>query len=132
MSEQRVETAEEQLARWNPPATDHALERLVGQPTEPADTRATAHVPVEGLIENSPTSSKVDAGLGQYADDADTGLPPVPQDEDGNPDYDELKNAELKAHLEARGLPTSGRHDDLVSRLEEDDESGDDEDDDDE
>lgn len=126
MSEQRVETAEEQLARWNPPSTDHALARLVGQPTDPSDTRATAAVPMEGL-ENSPTSSKVDAGL-RYADDADrpSGLPEVPQDEDGNPDYDSMKNADLKAHLEARDLPTSGRHDDLVQRLEDDDDSEDD------
>lgn len=57
------------------------------------------------------------------ADEA-SGLPEVPTDEDGDPDYDQLKNADLQAHLEARGLAKSGNHDELVERLEEDDDSG--------
>jgi hypothetical protein len=48
-------------------------------------------------------------------------LPEVPVDEDGDPDYDSMKNDDLKAHLEARGLSKSGNHDELVERLEDDD-----------
>jgi hypothetical protein len=78
----------------------------------------------------NPASDSVDAQK-QYADDEDD-LPEVPTDDDGNPLYDDMKNDDLKEHLKARDLPISGKHDDLVARLEEDDASEDDESDDDE
>lgn len=107
------------------------MQRLVGVPTEPGDTRATAHVPMQELNHGqNPGDDSVDAQR-MYSDDgdADSSLPAVPTDDDGNPQYDELKNADLKQHLEARGLPVSGKHDELVTRLEEDDASDDEEDD---
>lgn len=130
MAEKPVhEQVQELLNKWNKPPEDVALSRLVGVPTEPGDTRATAHVRDATLDHaQNPGDSKVDAGR-MYADDGDSGLPEVPTDDDGNPQYDELKNADLKQHLEARGLPVSGKHDELVQRLEEDDESEDDEED---
>lgn len=118
-----AEQVQDIMQTWNPPPTDHTLERVVGVPTDPADVAATAHVPMEELNAHiSPSDSGVDAQR-LYADDGDDdGLPEVPLDEDGDPDYDSMKNDDLKEHLKARGLPVSGNHDDLVARLEEDDE----------
>jgi hypothetical protein len=109
------------LASWNPPPEDKALERLVGVPTEPGDTRATAHVPMEELNgPHNPARDSVDAQR-QYADDLDD--PSFSQ-----PDYDDVTVAELKERLEAAGKPVSGSKRDLYDRLyeeadEEDDES---------
>lgn len=134
MAEKPVhEQVQDLLTKWNKPPEDVALSRLVGTPTDPGDTRATAHVRDATLDhDKNPGSDKIDAGR-MYADDGDTGgdsgLPPVPTDDDGNPDYDEMKNADLKEHLAARDLPVSGNHAELVSRLQEDDESDDDDED---
>lgn len=107
-----AEQVQEHLDRWNPRPVDHTLERVVGVPTDEGDTRATSHVPMEEL----------NLGFQDALDDNDGDLPEVPTDEDGNPDYDSMKNEDLKQHLRARDLPVSGNHDDLVERLEADDE----------
>lgn len=110
--------------RWNPPTTDHTLERLVGVPTDPADVAATAHVPMEELNRHiSPTDSNVDAQrLQEFKDDGDA-------------DLEDMDKGELKAEAEKRGLPKSGSKEDLKARIREHDEanqSGSDEDEDDE
>lgn len=127
-----AEQVQEISERWNPAPTDHTLERVVGVPTEVGDTRATSHVPMEEL------NTRFNAGRDDldaqrqdaFNDDLDgDGLPAVPEDDDGEPDYDSMKNDDLKALLKARDLPVSGKHADLVDRLEEDDADGDDGDD---
>lgn len=109
------EQVQDLLSRWNAPAEDHSLERVVGVQVEEGDTRATSHVPMEEL----------NRGFHDDGDDEgeDDGLPPVEYDEDGNALWDDLKNADLKEHLAARDLPVSGNHAELVERLEEDDAS---------
>lgn len=118
------EQVQDLLKSWNKPPEDQVMERVVGVPTDEGDTRATAHTPMQELNHpNNPANDGVDAQR-MYADDGDgegDGLPEVPTDEDGNPDYDSMKNADLKEHLAARDLPVSGNHDDLVARLEESD-----------
>ncbi len=128
------EQVQDLLNSWNPPAESNRLQTLIGVPTDEASVAATAHVRHPGLDhDKNPASDGVDAAS-LFADDADdgAGLPEVPTDDDGNPDYDSMKNADLQEHLRARDLPVSGNHSELVSRLEEDDaDDGDDEDDDD-
>lgn len=108
---------------WNPPATDHTLERLVGVPTDPADVAATAHVPMEELNRHiSPTDSNVDAQRLQEFED------------DGDADLEDMDKDELKAEAEKRGLAKSGSKDALKARIREHDEAnraGSDEDEDD-
>jgi hypothetical protein len=96
----------EHLDRWNSPAEDNSLNALVGQPAPEGDGRATANT--------GPTNP--------YADSAD--LAEVPTDDDGNPDYSKMKNADLEAHLKARGLSTAGNKEEMVERLEDDDDEG--------
>jgi hypothetical protein len=97
---------QEHLDRWNAPTEDHTLASLVGKPAPEGDTRVSAN-------------RGTDATGNPYADDGD--LPEVPLDEDGEPLYAEMKNADLEAHLKARGLSTAGNKDEMVERLEEDD-----------
>lgn len=115
------ETVEELLARWNTPATSHALDRMVGQPVPEGDTRATASVPDERLV-GSLSGDGVDAQRqSPYDDDGD----------DGDAfDYEEATNDQLRDELERRGLPKSGNKEELIARLTEDDESDDDDEDD--
>lgn len=95
---------------WNPPVTEHALERLVGVPTEPGDVAATSHVPMEEL-NKSFTNSNVDAQrLSEFQDDGD--------DVD---ELDELSKDELKDEAAERGLAVSGSKDDLKARIREHD-----------
>jgi hypothetical protein len=99
--------------RWNPPPSDHSLERLVGVPTEPGDVAATAHVPMEEL-NKSFTNSDVDAQrLSEFQDDGD--------DADALEDMDK---AALKDEAESRGLAVSGSKDDLKARIREHDAGG--------
>lgn len=117
---------------WNPPPEDKSFERLVGVPTEPGDVAATAHVRADGLDHpDNVLDSHIDAQR-HGAPDPVSDLPPVPEDDDGDPDYDSMKNDDLKAHLSARNLPVSGKHADLVERLEADDADDEDDDSDDE
>ena len=44
-------------------------------------------------------------------------------DEDVEGAYDEFSNEDLRAELERRGLPKSGKKEELITRLEEDDEA---------
>ncbi len=129
MSEKSVaEQVQDLMERWNPAPTDNSIERLVGTAPSEGDTRATGHVPMEELNRGfQPADDSVDASR-MYADDNDG--PEVPMDDDGNPDYDSMKNDDLKALLSARDLPVSGKHAELVERLEEDDASADDDGDD--
>lgn len=98
---------QEHLARWNEPANDHTLSSVVGMPAPEGDTRSTANTQSGSSLANP------------YADDAD--LPEVPTDADGNPQYGDMKNADLEAHLKARDLSTAGNKDEMVERLEEND-----------
>lgn len=102
---------QDHLARWNTPSEDHTLASLVGKPAPEGDTRATANTGV-GVDPNNP-----------YADDGD--LPEVPTDDDGNPEYGDMKNADLEQILKSRGLSTAGNKDEMVARLEENDEDSD-------
>jgi hypothetical protein len=134
MSDEQKSPSEQALdlqASWNPPPTDNALERLVGVPTEPGDTRATAHVPME-VLNKSFTGSGVDASRPDlYRDDADDA---------GNGEVSEdMSKEELQKEAEKRDLSKSGNKKELVERIQEydaqqgaGDEDDDDEDDDDE
>jgi hypothetical protein len=105
-----AEQVQEIMQGWNPPPEDHAMERIVGVPTDPAVTAATAHVPMEELNRGFQESDS------DYSDDMDES-------------YEDMTNDDLRAELEKRGLPKSGNKDELVARLEEDDASDEDEDD---
>jgi hypothetical protein len=112
---------QEHLNRWNPQPDDSGVTHLVGEQSH-RDTGLT------------PLSSSVDAGRPDlypeaFSGEGQTGLPDVPTDEDGNPQYDQMKNEDLQKHLGARGLPKSGNKDEMVERLEESDAESDDEDD---
>jgi hypothetical protein len=113
MAEKTVaEQVQELTERWNPPTTDHTLERLVGVPTESGDVAATAHVPMEEL-NKSFTNSEVDAQrLSEFTDDGDV-------------DLDEMGKKELQAEAEKRGLSKSGSKEDLKARIQEHDAGGD-------
>lgn len=95
--------------RWNKPPVDHAMERIVGVPTEPGDGRATAHVPMEEL--NRPVTTE-----------------PVVHDDD----YDEWSFQDLKDEIDVRNeerdeddqLSKGGSTEDLKARLREDDAAG--------
>lgn len=105
---------QEHLQRWNEPATDHTLSSVVGLPAPEGDTRSTANHQGGSPLANP------------YTDDADGGaLPEVPRDDEGNPEYDKMKNEDLERHLKARDLPVSGNKEEKVARLEEADESSD-------
>lgn len=110
MSEKTVaEQVQALTERWNPPTVDHALERLVGVPTQPGDVAATAHVPMEEL-NKSFTNSDVDAQrLQEFTDDGD---------DDGDP-LEEMDKDGLKDEAEKRGLAKSGSKDDLKARIRE-------------
>lgn len=110
-----AEEVQRLLAKWNPPPEDHALERIVGVPTDEGDGRATAHVRAKNLDHpQNPADDSVDAAR-MFADDGDDGEPDKP--------YEDQTNDELRAELERRGLPKSGNKDELIERLEEDDDS---------
>jgi hypothetical protein len=117
MAEKTVaEQVQELTERWNPPTTDHTLERLVGVPTDPADVAATSHVPMEEL-NKSFTNSDVDAQrLQEFQDDGDDG-----------DDLESMDKAGLKAEAEKRDLAVSGSKKDLLERIREHDAGGDDE-----
>lgn len=84
------------------------------------------HEQVQDLLDSwnpRPDDSGVDRLIGNQADGvpgADA-LPDVPLDEDGDPDYREMSNDDLQAHLAARGLSKSGTKEEMADRLEEDD-----------
>lgn len=124
-----AEQVQEQLNRWNPPEESHAFERVVGVPVDEGDTRATAHVELDEVNAHikaggpRPSDSTVDASRMDALDEDEEG-------EDSG--YDDKTVDELKAELRKRDLPVSGKHAELVQRLEEDDASDDDEDDSDE
>lgn len=119
----KEETVEEIMGRWNPPPTEHVMERLIGTNPPEGDTRATASVRDERLDhDRNPGRDDIDAARLAYQDDGDG-------DGDGeSADYSEMTNDELKDELERRGLTKSGNKDELIARLEEDDESDDDDD----
>lgn len=102
-----ADNLEAQLARWNKPSRDSNFELVVGGTPDEGDTRAT--------VSPDPNAN--------YHDDG--------QDAPESDDYSEWNNAQLKDELRRRDLPVGGKHDELVSRLEEHDEeqSSDDEDD---
>jgi hypothetical protein len=118
-----VETVEEILRRWNKPPVDNDLAYVLGEVADREDGRETKAT-------SNPNAHEIQDNKVQYTDDGDDDLPEVPRDDDGNPLYDDMRNDDLKAHLAARDLPVSGKHADLVARLEEDDESDDSDDDD--
>lgn len=101
------------LDRWNPAPQSNNLAYVLGEVAPREDGRETAAA-------SHPDAHEISDNKVQYDDDGDD-LPTVPTDDDGNPAYDDLKNDDLKALLSARDLPVSGKHDELVARLEEDD-----------
>lgn len=58
------------------------------------------------------------------------GTVPEPDEGETTVEYKDAKVADLRAELEERGLPTDGKKEDLIARLEADDEEEDEEDDD--
>jgi hypothetical protein len=115
------------LSKWNAPPNAHDMERLLGQPVPEGDTRATAAVrPGDMDHDRNPGDSGTDASR-MFADDGDD-----EDDESEDVSYDDLTNDELKELLRERDLPVSGKHDELVARLQESDESDDEDDDEDE
>lgn len=111
-------------ARWNKPATSDFLERHIGVPNEPGDTRATKSALDEGLDhDRNPARDNVDAQRA-FADDGD--------EEESllyGEDLDDLSKAELQAQAEARGLAKSGNMEEIRDRIDEHDDSEDEEDD---
>lgn len=104
------EQVQDLLNRWNPPATEHGMERLIGATPEPGDGRATVAI-------------DPDPNQGTYTDDGDD---PDEGDDDGDDEgdnYEDLNKDDLKAALAERDLPTSGTKDELIARLREDDDS---------
>lgn len=63
---------------------------------------------------------------------ADGSVPEGSEGEDDGIEYKDARVADLKAELESRGLPTDGKKEELIARLEADDEEEDEEDDDEE
>lgn len=107
------------LRKWNPPPEDHTMGRVLGTPVPEGDTRATNHEPMDVMNQH------ILAGT-DYSDDAD--------DEDDLPDdYDEWTNEQLRNEIKRRNedrpdderMTVSGRHAELVERLEADDEDDD-------
>lgn len=149
MAEKTVaEQVQELTERWNPPTTDHTLERLVGVPTQPGDVAATGHVPMEEL-NRSFTNSDVDAQrLKEFTDDGDDDdakaakkrakaekkaakKAAASSQSDGDM-YDAMNGDALKAEIDARNkgregdavLAKGGKVDELRQRLREDDQQG--------
>lgn len=116
------EQVEELTRRWNPPPTDHMIERVVGIPTSPEDGRATAHMPMSEL--GGPVQPDGYDDDGAFDDDLDD-----EEEDEGGDGYDDMTNAELQSLLEGRGLTKSGNKDELIARLREDDDDDGDSDD---
>ena len=114
---------DELLKKWNPSPEDHLMGRVLGTPVPEGDTRATNHEPMD--VMNQHIAAQNDATV-DYSDDADG--------EELPDDYDEWTNAQLRAEIERRNedrepeerMNVSGRHAELVERLEADDEEDED------
>jgi hypothetical protein len=117
------EQVQDLLASWNTPPNAHDMERLVGGSVPDGDGRATAAVRPEDMDhDRNPGRDDVDAER-MFQDDGGDDDDAVTEDVS----YDDMTNDELKDLLRERDLPVSGKHDELVARLQEDDESEDDE-----
>lgn len=110
------------LKKWNPPPEDHRMARVLGTPVPDGDTRATNHEPMSVVNQHILAAQ----GAPDYSDDADG-------DEEMPEDYDEWTNEQLRDEIKRRNadrpederMNVSGRHAELVERLEADDEEDD-------
>jgi hypothetical protein len=146
MAEKTVaEQVQELTERWNPPPTDHTLERLVGVHTQPGDVAATGHVD-HAELNRAFTSDSVDAQrLQEFTDDGDDekaarkaakkaakAAKKAQQGSDEGDGYDAMNGDALKAEIDARNegreddarLSKGGKVDELRQRLREDDQQG--------